>query len=99
MLHLGIRLRLTLLAAKHAAQNADRGPDGEASADQSAVHVEKRADAAGSRDDGEASRLEHAMNFGERRAVAGEILNHAEAHDAVESVIGVGNFFDVGDLE
>jgi len=90
---------LTLLAAKHAAKNADRWPDGKAHANQRAVEIKKWANAAGSRDDGEASGLEHALNFGKSWAVAGEVLDHAKANDAVERVVGVGDFFDVGDLE
>ena len=99
MLHLRIGLSLALLAAKHAAKNADRWPDGKAHANQRAVEIEKWANAAGSRNDGEASGLEHALNFGKSRAVAGEVLDHAKAYDAVERVVGVGNFFDVGDLK
>src|ERR1700723_3916611 len=99
MLNLRVGLGLTLLAAKHAAKNADCWRDGKAHANQRTIEIKKRANAAGSCNDGEASGLEHALDFGERRAVAGEVLDHAKTHDAVEGIVGGGNFFDVGDLK
>ena len=64
MFNFGQCLSGTRLAAKQASHHAGRRTDGETSANEHTIEIEKRTNAAGSGDDRAAAWLEHTMNLG-----------------------------------